>query len=70
MKICENGHSYDETQFATCPICYAQGLTGASSGASQDVVRDENGGYYDAEGNLILTNRYNQDRESLPTNNP
>ena len=53
MKICENGHSYDETQFATCPICYAQGLTGASSGAQQEIVRDENGGYYDKEGNYI-----------------
>ena len=69
MKICGNGHSYDDTQFNTCPICYSMGLTDPSAqpavspeqsaygtadsafGAPADVVRDENGGYYDAAGN-------------------
>ena len=27
-------------------------------------------GYYDAEGNLIITSKYNQDKEALPTQNP
>ena len=26
--------------------------------------------YYDAEGNLIITSKYNQDKEALPTENP
>lgn len=27
MKTCGNGHSYDDTQFNSCPICYSMGLT-------------------------------------------
>ena len=75
MKICGNGHSYDDTQFNTCPICYSMGLTDPAAGGAADavqqaaagaygdaqsvqnaaaeIVRDENGGYYDTEGNYI-----------------
>lgn len=34
MKICENGHSYDETQFGSCPICYAMSQNAGAAGGA------------------------------------
>lgn len=68
MKICKNGHRYDEMQYDRCPQCEIEnesrtmaftsnGNAGNYTNNNRNVYGASRGGYYDSYGNTMYESR-------------